>query len=95
MLPGGTAQVFCRLGVTHADRGEYRLAIAAYNRAIQLKPDYISAYVNRGNAYDEIGEPTGRCSITTGPSDWSLVAPGPFITGPWCMANRVTMNGPL
>ena len=33
----------------------YDQAIADYNMAIELKPDYAQAYVNRGNAYRDKG----------------------------------------
>lgn len=35
--------------------GLYDQAIADYTQAIKLQPDYISAYKNRGNAYDRQG----------------------------------------
>ncbi len=33
------------------ERGDYEDAISSYTRAVEIKPDYAEAYVNRGNAY--------------------------------------------
>jgi uncharacterized protein (TIGR02145 family) len=38
-------------GVAHANNGDYDRAIAAYNEAIRLNPNYAEAYYNRGAAY--------------------------------------------
>ncbi len=39
------------------DLGLYQAAIADYDTAIQLKPDYAYAYVNRGVAKDKLRQP--------------------------------------
>ena len=36
--------------------GDYKGAIADYDIAIRLKPDYANAYYNRGNAKDDLGQ---------------------------------------
>ena len=36
--------------------GRYDLAIANYDKAIQLKPDYVNAYYNRGNVKADLGQ---------------------------------------
>jgi tetratricopeptide (TPR) repeat protein len=38
-------------GIAHANNGDYDGAIAAYNEAIRLNPNYAEAYYNRGAAY--------------------------------------------
>ena len=48
------AYVRPRLGLQR--KGDYDRAIADYDRAIQLKPDYAEAYVNRGWAYNAKGD---------------------------------------
>ena len=35
--------------------GEYRLAIQEYDRAIELDPNYVDAYVFRGYSYERLG----------------------------------------
>ena len=37
-------------------RGEYEQAIKDYDKAIELNPEYATAYNNRGNAYAKLGE---------------------------------------
>ena len=43
-------------GYTYANKGERDKAIAAYTKAIELKPDLSVAYYNRGIIYENIGE---------------------------------------
>ena len=38
-------------GTAYSEKGEYDRAIADFDRAIQLNPDYAFAYYDRGNAY--------------------------------------------
>lgn len=40
---------------TYAALGQYALAIADYDRAISLYPDYVSALYTRGRAYQDLG----------------------------------------
>lgn len=42
-------------GYTKSELGQYESAIADYNMAIQLSPDYAIAYYNRGNAKINLG----------------------------------------
>ncbi len=37
-------------------QGDYQGAIADYNRAIEIDPNYVAAYNNRGLAYDDLEE---------------------------------------
>ena len=45
------------LGVTLQGQGRLQDAIESYDRAIQLKPDYVDAYYNRGIALKDTGQP--------------------------------------
>ena len=47
----GLGTTFNNRGNAYLGKGEYDLAIADYNQAIRLKPDYALAFSNRGNAY--------------------------------------------
>ena len=55
-LKHGSAEIHNAQGVTHAKTGQYDLAIADFNRALELDPDYAEAYCNRGITYDSKGE---------------------------------------
>ena len=44
------------LGNAYYRQGEHDLAIASYQKAIAIKPDYAKAYSNLGAAYDEQGK---------------------------------------
>ncbi len=41
-------------GIEHAKKGEYNDAVGEFTRAIELKPDYVEAYIQRGTAYIEL-----------------------------------------
>jgi len=43
-------------GVAYTDLGQYQRAIADYNKAIRLRPDYARAYSNRGSVYQALGQ---------------------------------------
>lgn len=43
-------------GVSYARNGDPDQAIAEYDRAIELDPDFADTYYNRGNAYYDKGE---------------------------------------
>ncbi len=43
------------LGVAHKESDAHAQAIQAFDHAISLKPDYLSAYVNRGACWRELG----------------------------------------
>ncbi len=61
-LMGGTRFWFCHQCETRFPRNfahenpEYQEAIEHYTEAIQLDPDYAKAYLNRGYAYDGLGQ---------------------------------------
>jgi len=50
------AGTYSNLGVVLKARGRLREAIAAYRRAIELKPELVDAYHNLGNALREDGQ---------------------------------------
>lgn len=43
------------LGTVYAESGDYTAALHAFNRAIELKPDFGEAYYNRGYVYFRLG----------------------------------------
>ena len=51
-----SAETYFRRGNTCSDLGLYNLAIANYDKAIQLKPDHAGAYNNRGLAKAELSQ---------------------------------------
>jgi len=44
------------LGVACQEQGKFHEAVQAFNKAIELKPDYADAYSNRGNALCDLGQ---------------------------------------
>jgi len=53
----GLAQVHFYSGYIHQEHlGDVETAIADYDRAIDLEPEYAEAYNNRGNAYLDLGD---------------------------------------
>ena len=55
-LEGHDADAYFNRGCAYGNLGEYPKAIADYDDAIRLNPDFATAYYNRGVAYDELGE---------------------------------------
>ena len=53
-MPDGRALFWS--GVTHAKENDFKLAIRNYSAALQLQPDYVPAYSNRGLAYMQLGD---------------------------------------
>ena len=51
-----SAETYFLRGNASSDLGLYDLAIANYDKAIQLKPDYTDAYYNRGVAKGNLGQ---------------------------------------
>ena len=51
-----SAETYFLRGNASYDLGRYNLAIANYDKAIQLKPDYTDAYINRGIAKIRLGQ---------------------------------------
>ena len=51
-----SAETYFRRGYASYDLGRYDLAIANYDKAIQLKPDYTDVYINRGSAKFNLGQ---------------------------------------
>ncbi len=50
------AQAYVDRAVDYMDQGDYERAIADFNQAIQLEPDFVLAYVFRGAAFTRLGE---------------------------------------
>jgi tetratricopeptide (TPR) repeat protein len=53
---GGTARRHFNQGVANYNSGNYEQAIADYNKAIELDPNYALAYNNRWNACADSGD---------------------------------------
>lgn len=51
-----SAEAYFRWGYTKSELGEYESAIADYDMAIQLRPDYAIAYNDRGGVKGKLGE---------------------------------------
>jgi tetratricopeptide (TPR) repeat protein len=45
-----------RRGDAYSDKGDYKLAVTDYTQAVQLEPNYVSAYFKRGVIYAGWGE---------------------------------------
>ena len=50
-----TAEDFFQQGYEFVEQGDFVAAIASYDRAIEIKPDYDTAWYNRGSALDDLG----------------------------------------
>jgi len=51
------ARAYNNAGVHYCRQKKYDLAIASTSKALSLDPHYTDAFINRGNAYDELGWP--------------------------------------
>jgi tetratricopeptide (TPR) repeat protein len=54
-----TAEEWFNSAYNKGESGDYQGAIADYNQAIKIKPDYADAYINRGNAKYNLGDKQG------------------------------------
>ncbi|MCZ8048138.1 MAG: tetratricopeptide repeat protein [Microcystis aeruginosa K13-05] len=54
-----TAEEWFNRGCNKGELGYNQGAIADYNQAIQIKPDYAYAYIGRGNAKSNLGDKQG------------------------------------
>ena len=54
--PEASADAYLNRGADFLSKGNYDLAIKAYDKAIELKPDFAVAYSNRGEAYAKKGD---------------------------------------
>ncbi len=52
----GKAEKHFKSGLAKRQKVDYVGAIEDYTKAIELKPDYASAYNNRGVAYEKVGK---------------------------------------
>ncbi len=56
ILTDTEARAHAARGYTYYEGGDFNRAIKEYDRAIELKPDYVLAYNNRGGVYGKKGE---------------------------------------
>jgi tetratricopeptide (TPR) repeat protein len=52
----GHADAYNNRGLAYSDKGDYAIAIADLNTAIDLNPNYVDAYNNRGAIYYKKGD---------------------------------------
>ena len=50
------AETYYNRGLAHSKKGELKLAIENYTKAIALKPDYADAFYKRSKAWLHLGE---------------------------------------
>ena len=50
------AEAYYKRGVAHSKKGELKLAIKDYTKAIELNPEYADAYYRRSKAWLHLGE---------------------------------------
>jgi tetratricopeptide (TPR) repeat protein len=55
----GTAEDFHAWGTVESERGNYKAALAFYNQALTLKPDFAPAWLGRGVARFRLGDEAG------------------------------------
>lgn len=60
-----TAEEYVNRGIARSKKGDLDGAIADYDKAIALKPDYAYAYNNRGNARGKKGDDDGAIADFT------------------------------
>ena len=59
---------YYNLGVSYYDKGMINEAISAWEKTIEINPEYVVAYYNLGNAYEEKGM-LGGSNFCMGESD--------------------------
>ena len=62
---GKTAKFYYKQGIEKIKLGDYRGAIADYNKAIELNPDDAAFYFNRGSATNKLGDYQGAIADYT------------------------------
>ena len=58
----GDNSYYFDLAYDKAERGDHYGAISDYTKAIEINPNYATAFENRGIAKETIGDLTGACS---------------------------------
>jgi tetratricopeptide (TPR) repeat protein len=56
IVPDASATVYAARGFSYCKLGEYEKAIADFDEAIRLDPEYFTAYNRRGNLYIVLGD---------------------------------------
>ena len=56
MIAAGMAKTYYKQGNAKSLEGDYETAIASFDLAIELKPDFADAYHSRGRAKFELGD---------------------------------------
>ena len=56
-------------GDSYQEKGQWDKAIAEYNKALELNPEFAGAYINRGLAY---AQGKGKSPIDVGPSKFRV-----------------------
>ena len=59
---GQTAQEYFYSGLDKAEAKDYNGAISDYTKAIELDPNDVDAYSNRGISKENLGDLNGACS---------------------------------
>jgi len=54
--PSGSAELFFEIGFTLTLLGDLPKAVAAFNKALSMKPDFIEAYLSAGKTFNELGQ---------------------------------------
>jgi tetratricopeptide (TPR) repeat protein len=50
------AETFLNRGVDYSQKGQYKMAISDYNKAIEIDREFVVAYLNRGFTHSKMGE---------------------------------------
>mgnify|MGYP000439316027 CR=1 FL=1 len=65
-LPTETAETYFNRGVDASQKGDFKRAVSYYNKAIDVNPEFIVAYLNRGFVNELLGKLENACA------DWNM-----------------------